>query len=150
MRCGQPAGRSPAGRPLAALQQRFPSGPRCPLSKWGFPLLAQCREDAEAVERCIQTAEPLQHAGKEVQPSAGELVFIELDFDPATARKAHPEFPDDAGMVRSAADAPDALYLALRRRGIGEVMEPEQLLQRLGTSVDQREVVEGELRDEAP
>src|SRR6266511_2587302 len=92
----------------------------------------------------------LEHTREQVGAPSRELVLIEHHFHAVTAREAQAVVSSDPRIARLGAHVQDALDLLRAGERITEVVEPQQLLQRLRAAFNEGEIVEGELGNQTP
>ena len=102
------------GRRPAASDQDFLSRSGGPFADHLLPLPGSGAELGEAVERRVESQEMLDHAGKQVDAAAHELLLVEFEFDAGSARERHAVLGDDGGEVRPALQIGDPFDHLLR------------------------------------
>src|SRR5215467_13749533 len=124
---GRPARR----RRVLPLHQDPVSRSRGPLLQYLPSLGCVHNELAEAIQRNVQAKEALQHAGKQVNAAAHELVLVQLQPDTRASGETNAVLGNDTREVPFAIQLRDALDLFLNIRRIGEIVEAKNMLQRL-------------------
>src|SRR5882762_3219612 len=92
----------------------------------------------------------LEHAGKQVRSATHELLFVELQLDPGSTHETDPVLRDHTGKVASAPEACNPSDLFLQMRGVGKIVEAQNLLQRFLALTYQGKIIQGKLRNQSP
>src|ERR1700750_2342527 len=92
----------------------------------------------------------LQHRGKKKNARAYKHLFIELDIDPHAAGEADAMIRDHACKMALAIERNDSRDLLFKRRLICKVVQAENFLQCSAAVLNQRQIVQRKVRNEAP
>jgi hypothetical protein len=108
-----------------------------PFADYLLPLLGAKHQLAEAVQRCIQSQEAVDDAREQVHANPDELLFVEFHLHPRPARERNAVIRYDTRECLRTLDRQDSFDLLLRVRRIREIIQLQDLLQRLFTFLHQ-------------
>jgi len=105
---------------------------------------------AERIQRAVQTQESLQHRRQQEHARSDVLVFVEINGDIRSPAKRHARLRIHAAHTGAARDANDACDLFPDLRVVREIVQPQDLLKRVPSFIDDRKMVQREMRDQPP
>src|SRR6266571_1844172 len=92
----------------------------------------------------------LEHAGEQVDAAADVLLLIEFDFDLPATHKTNSALRNDTGEVAVAFQSQQACNLLFVKGGLAEIVEAQYFRQGILAFVNQRQVIERQMRNEPP
>src|SRR5450432_969039 len=130
--------------------QNPPPRTRLPLVQKFFPLRSRHRQLHKTVERRTQAKKPFHHTCEQEGPAAHKLIFVQFNLYANASRKRRSVVRAHRRELPTAADLDHTIDDVLRIRGAPNVVEAKNLLKRLPTLFDQRQIVERQMRNQPP